>query len=139
MVSNKDIFSSNSLDIPNKYKKDTINRFGKKSYKLAYKNINKMSENFFNSYQKTLDNLFKKISKYMDNYNYNSKKIQKLIAKHYKLVNNINTVNEESYIELANLYSEHEEFIGFFNEYKNGLADFLYDAMIFFANKRLFV
>ena len=45
-----------------------------------------------------------------------------------------NPTNKESYIELANLYCEHEDFIVFFDNYHKGLAQFMSKAMIYFAN-----
>ncbi|MBF4469223.1 MAG: TipAS antibiotic-recognition domain-containing protein [Methanobrevibacter arboriphilus] len=70
----------------------------------------------------------------MDKNEYNSKKVQKLIFKHFKLVGTLNPTNKESYIELANLYCEHEDFIVFFDNYHKGLAQFMSKSMIYFAN-----
>lgn len=40
-------------------------------------------------------------------------KIQKLIVKHFKLLGTFNLTNKESYIELTDLCSEHDDFIVF--------------------------
>ncbi len=86
------------------------------------------------NYQSNLNNLIQDIANSMDKNEYNSKKVQKLIFKHFKLVGTLNPTNKESYIELANLYCEHEDFIVFFDNYHKGLAQFMSKAMIYFAN-----
>jgi len=95
--------------------------------------VNKLSKEEWNHYQNNLNNLIEKIANSMEDSSYDSKKVQKLIAKHFKLVGTLNPTNKQSYIELANLYSEHDEFITFFDGYHKGLADFLSKSMIYFA------
>jgi len=116
-----------------KYEKDTINRYGRRSFKKANKKIKKMSPDEWDNYQSNLNNLIQEIGNSMNENSYDSKRIQKLIAKHYKLVGTLNPTTKESYKELANLYSEHEDFITFFNNYQEGLAEFLAKAMIYFV------
>jgi len=122
-----------SEDKQNKYKKDTIDRYGRKSFKKANRNIKKMSSAEWENYQLNLNNLLEEIADSMGSSGYNSKKIQKLITKHFKLVGTLNPTTKKSYMELANLYAEHEDFIVFFNNYREGLAEFLSKAMIYFA------
>jgi len=135
MVSDKDLFNGMSENNQKKYKKDTINRYGRKSFKKANKSIKKMSAEEWENYQGNLNNLIQEIGESMDNNKYDSKKVQKLIAKHFKLVKSLNPTNKESYMELANLYREHEDFVVFFNNYHEGLAEFLGKAMIYFASE----
>ncbi|MBZ9570188.1 TipAS antibiotic-recognition domain-containing protein [Methanobrevibacter sp. TMH8] len=118
-----------------KYKKDTINRYGRKSFKKANRSIKKMSSAEWENYQTNLNNLIQEIADSMDNNSYDSKKVQKLITKHFKLVGTLNPTTKESYIELANLYKEHEDFVVFFNNYNEGLSEFLSKAMIYFARE----
>ena len=134
MVSDKNLFDGMSEDNKNRYKKDTINRYGKRSFKKADKKLKKMSPAEWENYQSNLNNLIQEIANSMDKNEYNSKKVQKLIFKHFKLTGTLNPTNKESYIELANLYCEHEDFIVFFDNYHKGLADFMSKAMIYFAN-----
>ena len=120
-----------------KYTTEIINRYGNKSFKKADNIVKNMSAVEWENYQDNLDTLFKTIAKYMNNYKHDSKKIQKLIAKHYKLVGTLDKVTKNSYIELANLYSEHEDFIVFFDNYEKGFADFMTKSMLFFVNSNL--
>ncbi len=92
-----------------------------------------MSKEEWELYQNNLNILIQKIADSIEDNSYNSKKVQKLINKHFKLIGTLNPTNKQSYIELANLYSEHEDFINFFNNYTEGLADFMSKAMIYFA------
>ncbi|MDR2966730.1 MAG: TipAS antibiotic-recognition domain-containing protein [Methanobacteriaceae archaeon] len=133
IASDKNVFEGLSEEKQKKYRKDTINRYGKKSFKKASKKVNKLNKEEWDHYQNNLNNLFKKIAISMEINSYDSKKIQKLIVKHFKLIGVLNPTNKRSYIELANLYSEHEDFISFFDNYHEGLADFLSKAMIYFA------
>lgn len=133
IVSDKNAFKGLSEEKQKKYRKDTINRYGRRSYKKASKKVNKLTKEEWEHYQNNLNNLIRKIAVSMEDTSYDSKKVQKLISKHYKLVGTLNPTNKQSYIELANLYSEHEDFISFFDNYHEGLAVFLNKAMIFFA------
>jgi hypothetical protein len=134
IVSDKNAFEGLSEEKQKKYKNDTINRYGKKSFKKASKKVNKLSKEEWEHYQSNLDILIKKIANSMGEKNsYDSKKVQKLIAKHFKLVGTLNPTTNQSYIELANLYCEHEDFIIFFDNYNEGLADFLNKAMVYFV------
>ncbi|KZX15342.1 HTH-type transcriptional activator mta [Methanobrevibacter cuticularis] len=137
MVSDKDVFQGLSLEDKKKYRKDTINRYGRRSFKKANKKINKLSKAEWDNYQSNLNTLIEKIAQSMETNSYTSKKVQKLIAKHFKLVGTLNPTTLNSYIELANLYSEHEDFIAFFNNYNEGLAEFLTNAMIFYAESEI--
>jgi len=92
-----------------------------------------MSSAEWENYQVNLNNLIQEIADSMDDNSYDSKKVQKLITKHFKLVGTLNPTTKKSYMELANLYVEHEDFITFFNNYHEGLAEFLSKAMIYFA------
>lgn len=134
-LSDKDLFDGMSEDNQRKYKKDTINRYGRKSFKKANRNIKKMGSKEWENYQANLNNLIQEIADSMDDNKYNSKKVQKLVTKHFKLVGTLNPTNKESYIELANLYNEHEDFITFFDNYHKGLSEFLSKAMIYFARE----
>jgi TipAS antibiotic-recognition protein len=134
IVSDKDFFEGLSEDSQKKYKEDTINRYGKKSFKKANNSLKKMTHKEWERYQSNLNNLIQQIANCMEDNAYNSKKIQKLIDKHFKLVGTLSPTTKESYIELANLYSEHNDFIAFFDNYRIGLSKFLSKAMIYFAN-----
>ncbi|MBF4469222.1 MAG: hypothetical protein ISP01_07425 [Methanobrevibacter arboriphilus] len=57
MVSDKDLFDGMSEDNKNRYKKDTINRYGKRSFKKADKKLKKMSPAEWENYQSNLNNL----------------------------------------------------------------------------------
>lgn len=94
-----------------------------------------MTSKDWENYQTNLNNLIQEIADSMDDNKYNSKKVQKLVIKHFKLVGTLNPTTKESYIELANLYNEHEDFITFFNNYHKGLSEFLSEAMIYFARE----
>ncbi|WP_169805524.1 TipAS antibiotic-recognition domain-containing protein [Methanobrevibacter filiformis] len=120
-----------------KYNNEIVNRYGNKTFKKANNIIKTMSQDEWESYQNNLDTLFKNIAKLMRNNNYNSKKVQKLIAKHYKLTSTVTKTTKNSYIELANLYSEHEDFIKFFNNYKKGLSSFMAEAMFCYTESNV--
>ena len=117
---------------------EIINMYGNNSFKKVNNIVKNMGDAEWENYQINLDILFKTIAaKYMKKYSYNSKKIQELISKHYKLVGTLNKVTKNSYIDLANLYSEHEDFVIFFDNYEKGFADFMRKSMLFFANSNL--
>ena len=63
--------------------------------------------------------------------------VQKLIARHHAWIENFYPASSEMYRGLGQLYSEHEEFRAFYEQYRPGLADFMAAAMAHFAGEVL--
>jgi len=67
----------------------------------------------------------------------NSAEVQKLIKRHYEWIKPFWRPNADSYIGIAILYCEHEDFKNFFDSYHVGLAEFLSEAMQIFSKYEL--
>ncbi len=63
--------------------------------------------------------------------------VQALVARHYRWVCTFWTPNAEAYRGLGQLYTENPEFRANYDKYAVGLADFLREAMSYFADHAL--
>jgi DNA-binding transcriptional MerR regulator len=63
--------------------------------------------------------------------------VQALIARHYKWVSTFWTPNAEAYQGLGQLYTENPEFRANYDKYRTGLADFMREAMTYYAEHEL--
>ncbi len=59
--------------------------------------------------------------------------VQALIARHYRWVCTFWTPNAEAYQGLGQLYTDNPEFRANYDKYRVGLADFLREAMTYYA------
>ncbi len=66
-----------------------------------------------------------------------SAEVQKLIRRHYEMVNYFWTPNKETYIGLGNLYREHPDFQKYYAKFHPQLVEFLIKAMKIFAERNL--
>jgi DNA-binding transcriptional MerR regulator len=63
--------------------------------------------------------------------------VQALIARHHAWIENFYPCSAEVYRGLAQGYAEHPEFRAFYDRYAPGLADFMRDAMAYYADEVL--
>ena len=63
--------------------------------------------------------------------------VQQLIAKHHAWIEHFYPAPADLYEGLGRLYSEHEEFRNFYEQFRPGLADFMRDAMAVYAIETL--
>jgi DNA-binding transcriptional MerR regulator len=63
--------------------------------------------------------------------------VQRLIAKHHAWIEHFYPAPADLYEGLGRLYSEHEDFRTFYEQFRPGLPDFMRDAMTFYAIETL--
>lgn len=61
--------------------------------------------------------------------------VRKLIAWHFRVMEKFYPVSWDVYRRLAQLYVEHAEFRAFYERVRPGLAEFMHDAMIHYADE----
>ena len=66
-----------------------------------------------------------------------SPEVQKLVKRHHAWIENFWAPNAESYKGLGKMYTENPEFREFYDKYKTGLADFMCEAMEYYADAEL--
>jgi MerR family transcriptional regulator, thiopeptide resistance regulator len=66
-----------------------------------------------------------------------SPEVQRLIRRHYEWVNKFYTPTKEIYAGLGDLYVDHEDFRKMYDSFHPQLAEFLQDAMKYFAGHEL--
>ena len=65
-----------------------------------------------------------------------SEEVQKLIVRHYESLRNFYEPNLEMYRGLANMYINDERFTSTHDKIAPGLAQFMHDAMIYYADSK---
>ena len=63
--------------------------------------------------------------------------VQDVIARHHAWIENFYPVNAERYLGLARMYVSDERFTAYYDAYAPGLAQFLSNAMRYYASTRL--
>lgn len=63
--------------------------------------------------------------------------VQKVIKRHYQVVNRFWTPNSQAYIGLGNMYCEHPDFRKLYDGYHPKLAEYLAEAMRIYAEQEL--
>jgi DNA-binding transcriptional MerR regulator len=66
-----------------------------------------------------------------------SLEVQNLVARHYGLIIRMYHPTKEVYVGLGKFYCTHPEFRAFFNNFHQGLAEFLAESMKIYADKNL--
>ncbi|MFC1547062.1 TipAS antibiotic-recognition domain-containing protein [Candidatus Neomarinimicrobiota bacterium] len=63
--------------------------------------------------------------------------VQELIARHHAHIERFYPCDGKTYVGLGQLYMEHADFRAHYDRYRPGLADFLKEAMEWYAENRL--
>ncbi len=63
-------------------------------------------------------------------------RVQALIARHHKYMNNFFEVKTGVYRNFANLYTEDPRFHAYFEKYRAGLADYLAEGIVFYCDSK---
>lgn len=135
-VSDEGLYSSFSKEEEKKYAAEAKERWGHTdAYKQSQERYGKMSDREKEKVAIDGDALMKEIARaFKAGDGATSESVQKLIARHYEGLRTFYDPNPEIYRGLAEMYVADERFTAFFDRYAHGLAPFMRDAMIVFAD-----
>ena len=135
-MTDQDLYSSFSKEEEEKYAAEAKERWGNTdAYKQSQERYGKMSDREKEAVAIAGDTLMKEIAKaFKVGESATGPEMQKLIAKHYEGLRTFYDPNPELYRGLGEMYVADERFTAFYDRYAPGLAPFMRDAMIAYAD-----
>ncbi len=105
-------------------------------YKESEEKMRKMTKEEMDVIKKEGDEILKKGALLVDK-DVQSKEVQDFIQEHYNHLSNFYTPNPEMYKGLAEMYIGDTRFKSHFEKYHSKLPQFMHDAMVVFADKKM--
>ena len=124
----KEVYQGFSDEQIEKYREEVRRRWGSKVLEESEKRVIGMGREKFIALQSEGGKIFKSIMESMSE-GYDSKYIQNLITEWRKWLENFHHYSDEEVVELGRMYSQHPDFIKFFQQYSNDLPIFLTRAI----------
>ena len=137
-MKDEELYKSFSIEEMEKFAQEAKDRWGHTSfYKESEKKLQGITKTQMNDIKKKGDEILRKAALLMDR-NVGDKAVQDIIACHYKHLLNFYTPNPKMYKGLAEMYLGDTRFKEYFEKYQKGFAQFMHDAMIWFAENNKF-
>lgn len=135
-MDDKDLYGNFSKEEMEKYTEEARLRWGDTTaFKQSEERIKKMGKDGLRKVLEASGKLTVEIAEAMKaEFRPESKEVQKLIARHYEGLRAFYEPNLEIYRGLANMYVADERFKANYENVSKGLAQFMHDAMIHFAD-----
>ena len=119
-----------------RYKRKVRERYDPALVQESERRVRKMSQVQWNALKEEGEEVTRLIAELTDRVP-DDPQVQKLIARHYAVIEQFYPVSAEVYRGLGELYTEHEDFRKFYEKYRPGLADFMKAAMTHYADHTL--
>ena len=130
----EDIYKGFTPEQAEAYEKEAKERWGSDKVAESKQRVIKMTKSEWEKVQKESIDINIELAKLM-HLSPQDEKVQALIKRHFNWIGNFYTVTPEIYRGLANMYIADERFKANYDKYAEGLAEFLSEGMIFFANR----
>ncbi|MBN2075723.1 MAG: MerR family transcriptional regulator [Dehalococcoidales bacterium] len=134
-MSIKEYYRGFSEDQIEKYRDEVRRRWGKKILIDSEKRVIDMGQEKFIALQAEGGRIFKTIMEHMSE-GYDSKYIQERIKEWRQWLENFHHYSEDEIVELGRAYSQHPDFIKFFQQYSDDLPVFLTRAIEYYYMHR---
>lgn len=131
----KEVYQGFSDEQIEKYREEVRRRWGSKVLEESEKKVIGMGREKFIALQAEGGKIFKSIMESMSE-GYDSKYIQNLITEWRKWLENFHHYSDEEVVELGRAYSQHPDFIKFFQQYSDDLPIFLTRAIEYYYMHR---
>ena len=133
-MENRELHGVFTKDEMNKYTEEARQRWSDtEAFKQSQVRVKKMGRDGLNRVLEENGKITEEIASQMPN-SPKSESVQRLIAKHYDGLRSFYEPNLELYRGLADLYITDERFKAFYEKITEGLAQFMYDAMLHYAD-----
>jgi hypothetical protein len=103
-------------------------RWGKKQLQETEDNITKLGTKGWQNTKKREDEINKTLAGLM-NHRPDDIIVQQAIELHFKYINTFYDVSKKRYLGLGNMYVEDDRFKSYYNNYRNGLAQFIKEGI----------
>lgn len=136
MISDEEMYSGFSKELIPEIKKEVADRWGKEKLENAEENISRMNKAEWADTKQEAD----EINRWLVNLMHLAPaaiEVQRVVREHFKHLNGFYKVEKQVYGCLGKMYIEDERFKAYYDSYKDGLANFLNEAIQVFCNNGL--
>ena len=134
MISDEELYSG--FDDPRKIKDEVIQRWGKESLEETERRIREKGKKGWKKHRER-DEEINRLLASMVGFNPGDIRVQRVISQHFQQMNLYYEVSKERYRGLGKLYVEDERFRQYYEKYREGLAEFIHEAIDVFCNNNL--
>jgi len=135
-LKDKDLYKGFDQEKIDRWNKEVDEKYNPEKVAESRRNVGKMSKQQFKEVQKQGERVTLAISETMDK-GAGSPEIQKLIEEHHAWIENFYICTPDIYKGLGQMYVENPEFTAYYEKIKPGLAEFMCEAMGYFADTSL--
>ena len=136
MLTDKDLYEGFSTEEIERMKKEARESYGSEEVEQTEGRLKKMSKEQWKGIQAQGGEVTLRIAGLMDR-DPSETEVQEAIAGHHAWIENFYTAPADLYRGLGQMYVENDEFRAFYEQIKVGLAEFMRDAMTYFAGHTL--
>ncbi len=135
-LTNEELYEGFSKETVDRWEAEVRQRYDPAVVAESQKRVRKMSKEQWAAVKAEGDSLTRGLAALMDR-DPGDAQVQALIARHYAWINNFYTPTPEIYRGLGDLYVTHPEFRANYDRYALNLADFMKEAMDYYADHNL--
>ena len=133
-MKDEDIYAGFSKEEAHSYRQEVIERWGKETLNDSENRIKAMGKEGFQDLKAWGENINQELAKLIDR-SPADEEVQKLVAQHYEMTSNYLDVSEERYRGFGKMYVEDPRFKAYYDNYREGLAEFLNQAIQWFCDQ----
>lgn len=134
-MADEELYGGLSKEQAEAYAEEARQRWDPRLVNETNARVKKWTKEKWAEVNKELDDILKQLASLMGT-PAGDGKVQALIARHHKYMNNFFEVKPEMYRNFATLYTEDARFHAYFEKYHAGLADYLAEGIIFYCDSK---
>lgn len=131
-LDDKELYAGFKEEDVERIKRESRERYGDRAVDDSIKRIKGMGKAGWEALQSEMDAVTRALVPFMDR-DPGDAEVQALIARHHAVIERFCEAPAERYAGLADLYVNDPDFRAHYDQYREGLADFLSDAMMHYA------
>ena len=135
-LSDEELFAAFTPEQEERYRKEARERWGEEHIEQTEQRLKKLSKYEWEKVQEEGTLVAQELTSLM-NRSVEDPEVQDAVARHHAWIENFYPASAEMYRGLGSMYAEHPEFRAFYDQFAEGLADFMQKAMTYFANTKL--
>ncbi|MBN2556240.1 MAG: MerR family transcriptional regulator [Anaerolineales bacterium] len=136
MLTDKDLYEGFATEEIERMKREARKSYGSEEVEQTENRLKKMSKEQWKGIQAQGGEVTLRIAGLMDR-DPSEAEVQEAIAGHHAWIENFYSASAELYRGLGQMYVEHDEFRAFYEQIKEGLAEFMCAAMTYYADHTL--
>lgn len=134
----EDLYKGFSREAAEAYEAEAKDRWGVEAVEASKQRVMKAGKQKWDEVQQKADTIYQALAAAMETLQPHEAPVQALVQDHFDMTGHFYTVTPEIYRGLAALYVEDARFTAYYENYRQGLAKYLSEAMLYFCEKNRF-